>query len=244
MEKAMAEDAGRIQRLLDYWIEGKGFTAKEEAHIRSCAACRKGLRDFLALEEAMHREAQAARESCPPEEVMAALFEGEAPPPVWKKHVEECPYCQLDLADLRRAGLLEPAEGTGAPEWLRSFEEYLGAARRFVEDLAPAPAPVPAYRAAASASVPVRWRSEEAQEVQAGPCTVRFTRKEKLWVVEVSPWPVPGRVLVRLSKGTLRMAVAIESPRQEMALSLWTDAMVEFEPGPPAPARGGDSTAG
>jgi hypothetical protein len=240
----MAEHAGRIQRLLDYWIEGKGFTAKEEAHIRSCADCRRGLRDFLALEGAMHAEALAAKAKCPPEEVIAALMEGEAPSPAWKRHVEECPYCQLDLADLRRVGLLEPAEGTGAPDWMRSLGEYLGAARRFLEDLAPEPAPMPAYRAAMSAPVPVLWLSEEAQEVKAGPCTVRFTRKEKLWVVEVSPWPVPGRVIVRLSKGTLRMAVAIESPRKEMALSLWTDAMVEFEPGPPASVRGGDSTAG
>lgn len=235
----MAEHAGHIQRLLDYWIEGKGFTAKEEAHIRSCAACRKDLRDFLALEEGMHREAQAARQSCPPPEVMGALMQGEAPPAIWKRHVEGCPYCQLDLEDARRAGLIAPAEGTGAPAWLRSFDEYLGSARRFVEDLALASAPVPAYRAAVSPSVPIRWLSEEAQEVKAGPCTVRFTRKEKLWVVETSPWPVPGRVLVRLSKGTLRMAVAIESPRQEMTLSLWTDAMVEFEPAPAAPPAGG-----
>jgi hypothetical protein len=227
----MTEHPGRIERLLDYWTEGKGFTAEEEAHIRSCAGCKQGLRNFLVLEEGMYREAQAARKSCPPEEVMAALFEGEAPPPVWKQHVEECPYCQLDLADLRRAGLLEPAEGTGAPEWLQSFEEYLGAARRFVEDLAPALAPVPAYQAAATQSAPVNWRSEEAQEVQAGPCTVRFTRKGKLWVVEVSPWPVPGRVLVRLSKGTLRLAVGIESPRQEIPVSLWTAALAEYRSG-------------
>ena len=131
--------------LLARFAEGE-TDAAASAHASGCADCRAKVDSYRRVAALIESYAPASRNLCPPR--------GE---PVNRAHLDACPLCREDLADL--AALEAPPRVALAVRFARGLVELVENA---LGELLPAPEPVLARGGAASATVAVR------RELEAG----------------------------------------------------------------------------